>query len=587
MKKILKKKIHTKLAVAVVAIFVFGAGAVMAAPGDTIAPLIHLGAGEQQLDSLKVGDTPMTLPSNPELQATTLAGDRVAEFDGQKTTAGNPLSNFLNMYQAYFKTKLNVGTDFDGTSFDWSNPTWTAGGQTETLQSVNVDGNVLSSKLANPTGQNADPVCADAYGRLVKCTGDNTYRWQAHPWGECVYDGGQCSGSFTISEDPVGICEGRYYSGDKSCRGTWTKTFSHLTRRVDWNGNSFPFLRRLIGQNSSGGPLPDESTFVSSANLPSAFANDEEQYLHNLAAPIGPVRQNAGLWRHGVKLSKPGERYHGVLFPVDPDNYGWFNPHKKCQERKLYFVDSNGEWAYFNYKYNYSLGCVLADGNIQKDVIIRTNRKAYIQRAKTFSCGRYGTVDECSTGNANIQSDPDSTGSCSWGSDYNMAPCDSKDSKTECLDQGGPNDSFSGYLYFSNGNSVRVDNMPTRSCVWREFTVSEDRNCNNSFVTSESECLAQNDACTWTPGSTTPSSSRNVLCVNSQGTPVHNSYCDPATKPTTLDPACVQFCIQDQAQQNNTGLLPVGNAAQTIHPACVPSVLNDFGTSLPSLEIKG
>lgn len=507
MKNILKKKINTWLGFVILFVFTFGITTVIAAPGDLVFPIIHPGAAEQKVDFFKIGDLGST---GSEFQLTSSTNDKIADFDGQ------PNSVFWNFYNGYFDGQLNIGSSLAGNT-SWASGTSSFGlSIPNTIQTVNVDGDVLSAPLANPTG--ADPVCVDAYGRLILC-GASAYTWATTPWGICAASGGTCSGSYP-GVTPSNYCTGQFFASSGYCSGTY-QNFGTLTK-IDWTGTNFSWNRPLLD----------------SVTNPSNSSTQAEEFHIGSSLALGPLSvfalwANAQVWATtGIPLPWQSltypEKSNQLLFLSDTtDNLSfWKNPHTKCDGRRLYFVDENNEWSYYKYIYNYALGCSLDLGTSPNPVskinhaIVRTGKSALKGNPSTYSCSSFATTQ---AGCDNLV-----PAACVW---------------------------VSGVLSNCTGGTQAACTGLSSSCSWVQY--SSTKTCKN--LGTSGSCSAQNAACSWTAGSI--DSARDVFCTDSAGNAVNDMFCDPSTKPTQTG-GCAERCALGVS---DSGCAAAGNTGGTLN----------------------
>ncbi len=96
------------------------------------------------------------------------------------------------------------------------------------------------------------------------------------------------------------------------------------------------------------------------------------------------------------------------------------------------------------------------------------------------------------------------------------------------------------------------DSVDTGSCTWVTENVTHD--CSTNPTWSESDCRAQNSACTWTDG-VGNHRTVTVTCVDSSGTIVSDSNCDASTKPSESS----QFCLKN--------------------PGCYPKIYSEYSNN--------
>ena len=249
-KKYIKNK-YTLLTI-ITFLFCFNYSTIFSLPGDIVDPLIHKGAGEQEIGYLKLGDTTASGASGITLEV--VSNDSILNSLFDKTSLS---TKFINIYGAWFPKSLVIGLKSLPTQFNlqYSHSQNTILGLS--WPSVIVGGNVLSTKL-NTTGGNTTgnkDVCVSSRGRIQLCGVASvpyvppalSYSWDSGVWGSC-----------TTTTPTAGSCTGTYQVGTKinwnGADYNWSSSASYYsTNAGDDNTPSVDIGTSVLGLTYSGG----------------------------------------------------------------------------------------------------------------------------------------------------------------------------------------------------------------------------------------------------------------------------------------------------------------------------------------------
>jgi hypothetical protein len=171
MKKFLTQKINFVHAIIVMLTLTVGIGMVSAGyalPGQTsdLDAFIHVGGGDQYIESLRLGNcsqgAPSSNPCNPLPVTFDLRGDAGAasSFDTVNESRFNVLFSTNVLKETFISNNAQLAYDFFRASHN--------GIQTP-VQSVNVYGDVQATSLSSTGSENNQDLCFNTTGRLVLC----------------------------------------------------------------------------------------------------------------------------------------------------------------------------------------------------------------------------------------------------------------------------------------------------------------------------------------------------------------------------------------------------------------------------------
>ena len=340
---------------------------------------------------------------------------------------------------------------------------------TYTTSGIYVNGNIMSTALADLSATNPRYVCSNEDGLITLCgNGPATYSWETSAWGSCTSASlGSCEGSWTTTT-AGGSCEG-VYTVSPASQKVWidnTTAFNWVEHRV-YNGS-----RVQVGSVNSLNPMG------ATGGTCSGCSTTQDYYMANQTEA-----QYKYYYSYSTYTSEGHSQLSSTQFNQILSNQGSVRVHTGGI--------NNSEW----YKARWT-----GSGWVRSPV-------------NTPNCSAIWCGDQSSTTDAIV-----ATQAQQFRYDYvcpEYSACNNRYTPTflSCL---GP-------------TSSTACTSLNRDCSWVATNTTTVNQC--AGPTSSTACTSLNAACTWNEGAT-GTQTRTVTCKDNLGAVVPDGQCT-TTKPAT------------------------------------------------------